>query len=419
MARHSERVEFTGAQGYKLAARLELPEDEPRAYALFVHGFTLGKDSVAASRIAQALANRGIATLRFDFTGLGGSDGDFANTNFQTNILDIEAAAHYLERTCQYPAIAIGHSLGGAAVLAASDLLTETKAVATIGAPFDPAHVAHHFESRKDEIEEDGEATVDLGGRPFTIQKHFLEALAEIDIAEKTAQMKKALLVMHSPLDATVDISNAEQIYRAAKHPKSFVSLDKADHLLSDKRDAAYVAQVLAGWAARYVEADAMEAPKEKPLPPNRVEVRETRKGPFGNTVRAGRHVLGADEPKSVGGRDSGPSPYDFLLAGLGSCTSMTVRMYADHKGWPLDFATVRLSHEKVHAKDCEDCESGRGKIDVITRELVLEGDLDADQRARLLEIADKCPVHRTLTEGEIKVRTTLAEAGTKAAGTS
>ena len=410
MARKSQKVTFTGAQGFELAARLELPEgEEPRAYALFVHGFTLGKDSVAASRIATALAERGIATLRFDFTGLGGSDGDFANTNFRTNILDIEAAAHFLARDYRWPAIVIGHSLGGAAVLAAADLLVDTKAIATIGAPFDPEHVTHNFDSHTDIICEEGEAVVDLGGRPFKIQRHFIEALGEIDLAAKIENLRKALLVMHSPLDQSVGIENAEQIYKAAKHPKSFVSLDKADHFLTDKRDAAYVAQVLAGWATRYVDIDPMEKDVPPPLPENLVEVRETRKGPFGNRVRVGRHVLGADEPKSMGGRDSGPSPYDYLLASLGACTSMTIRMYADRKKWPLDFATVRLSHNKVHAEDCADCETGSGKVDVIDRQITLEGDLSAEQRDRLLEIADKCPVHRTL-HGEIKVRSKLAE---------
>ncbi|MEQ8604654.1 MAG: bifunctional alpha/beta hydrolase/OsmC family protein [Marivibrio sp.] len=410
MARHSEKVTFTGAQGFELAARLELPEgDEPRAYALFVHGFTLGKDSVAASRIAAALAERGIATLRFDFTGLGGSDGDFANTNFRTNVLDVEAAAHFLAQERRAPAIVIGHSLGGAAVLAAADLLAQTKAIVTIGAPFDPDHVVHNFKEHKDVICEEGEAVVDLGGRPFKIQRHFLDALGEIDLAAKIGGMKKALLVMHSPLDATVGIENAERIYKAARHPKSFVSLDQANHLLTDKRDAAYVAQVLAGWAARYVDHDPMDKPAPTPLPDNLVEVRETRKGPFGNRVRVGRHELGADEPKSMGGRDSGPSPYDYLLASLGACTSMTIRMYADRKGWPLDYAAVRLQHEKVHAEDCADCETEGGKVDVIEREVTLEGELDAAQRAKLLEIADKCPVHRTL-HGEIKVRTKLAE---------
>jgi uncharacterized OsmC-like protein/fermentation-respiration switch protein FrsA (DUF1100 family) len=410
MARRSEKVVFRGSQGFDLAARLELPEgEEPRAYALFVHGFTLGKDSVAASRIAAALAERGIATLRFDFTGLGGSDGDFANTNFRTNMLDIEAAAHFLARERRAPAIAIGHSLGGAALLAAAELLPAAKAIATIGAPFDPTHVAHHFVDHKDVICAEGEAVVDLGGRPFKIERHFLEALGEVDLAAQLARLKKALLVMHSPLDATVGIENAERIYKAAKHPKSFVSLDRADHMLTDKRDAGYVAQVLAGWASRYVDLDPMDRPQQPPPPENLVEVRETRKGPFGARVRVGRHVLGADEPKSVGGRDSGPSPYDFLLTALGSCTSMTIRMYADRKGWPLDFATVRLHHAKTHAQDCADCDSPTGRIDEITREIALEGALSDEQRRKLLEIADKCPVHRTL-HGEIKVRTRLSE---------
>jgi uncharacterized OsmC-like protein/alpha/beta superfamily hydrolase len=406
MAVKSEKLTFAGAGGEALAARLDLPAGEPRAYALFAHCFTCSKDIFAAKRIAGALAEGGIAVLRFDFTGLGHSGGEFANTNFSSNVDDLIAAAEYLRANRAAPKLLIGHSLGGAAVLAAAARVPEAVAVATIGAPSDPGHVAHLFQGAADEIAAEGEAEVELAGRRFRVKKQFLDDIAAQNLEPALGTLRKALLLFHAPRDETVGIDNAGQIFGAAKHPKSFVSLDDADHLLSRKADAVYVAQVLAAWADRYLGMERESAPPLE-ADPGGVAVRERGNGRFAQEIAAGRHRFAADEPADYGGDDSGPTPYDLLLAGLGACTTMTLRMYAERKGWPLDRAEVRLTHEKIHARDCADCETRDGRIDRIDRRLKLEGPLEAAQREKLLEIADKCPVHRTLT-GEIKINTEL-----------
>ena len=399
MAARSEKVTFTGAQGDALAARLDLPAGTPRAYALFAHCFTCSKDIFAASRIAEGLTGHGIAVLRFDFTGLGASEGEFANTNFSSNVGDLVAAAEYLRAEHAAPKILIGHSLGGAAVLVAAGQVAEAVAVATIGAPADPAHVAHHFLDARPEIEAKGEAEVRLVGRPFRIQKQFLDDIENQKLERGIAAMKKALLVFHSPIDATVGVENAGQIFQAAKHPKSFVSLDDADHMLSRKTDAAYVADVLAAWADRYLGAGPeQEAAAGVSAEAGTVVVAETGEGLYAQAISVGgRHGLRADEPLGVGGGDSGPTPYDFLLAALGSCTTMTLRMYAERKKFALQRAAVTLRHDKIHAEDCAECETGEGRVDRIVRDIELTGDLTAEERQKLLEIADKCPVHRTL----------------------
>jgi uncharacterized OsmC-like protein/alpha/beta superfamily hydrolase len=407
MAVKSEKVTFPGVGGEILAARLDLPAGRPRAYALFAHCFTCNKDIFAAARIAAGLAERGIAVLRFDFTGLGASEGDFANTNFSSNVGDLLRAAAFLRDTREAPKLLIGHSLGGAAVLAAAGEVPEAVAVATIGAPADPAHVAAHFTAARPEIEAAGEAEVLLVGRPFRIKKQFLEDIAGQKLEGAIGGLRKALMVFHAPRDATVGIDNAGRIFTAAKHPKSFVSLDDADHLLSRKSDAVYVAEVLAAWAGRYLEDAAQEIDLRAPA--GKVVVEESGEGKFTQRIAAGAHQLRADEPESFGGLDSGPSPYDLVLAGLGACTSMTLRLYAERKGLALEKTRVTLTHDKIHAEDCADCETKAGKIDRIERVIDLKGALDAEQRARLLEIADKCPVHRTL-EGEILIETTAAE---------
>ena len=388
----AETIHFPGTQGFELAARLNLPDETPRAFALFAHCFTCSKDTKAASYISQALTEHGIAVLRFDFTGLGASGGEFADTSFSSNIGDLLAATDWLRKNRKAPQILIGHSLGGAAVLAAAPHVPEARAVATIGAPFEPAHVARLFSASRKDIEANGEATVDIGGRPFRVKKQFLDDLSRHNPAKTIGSLRKALLVFHSPNDAVVDIDNAAKIFQAAKHPKSFVSLDHADHLLSRAEDAAYAAEVLAAWSSRYLDrvADASQAVQG-------VRVVEAGEAKFAQRVYAGHHRLRADEPVSAGGTDTGPGPYELLLAALGACTSMTVRMYAAQKQWPLERVSVDLRHDKVYAIDCAECEITDGKIDKIERAITLEGNLDDAQRQRLLEIAKKCPVHRTL----------------------
>lgn len=401
----TERFQFTGEGSHQLAAALELPDGEPRAYALFAHCFTCGKDTLAAKRISVALAAKGIAVLRFDFTGLGSSEGDFANSTFSSNVADLVHAADHLRKVRTAPSILIGHSLGGAAILAAAGRMPEAKAVVTIAAPSDPAHVTGLFSEHLDSIRAQGEVEVSLAGRPFRIKREFLDDIAEQELMKDITGLHKALLVMQSPVDDTVGIDNATKIFVAARHPKSFVSLDHADHLLTKPADALYAADVIAAWASRYIDsakpAKAMDLAEE----PRRVVVQETRKSKFNQAITVGPHHLVADEPIAAGGEDAGPGPYDFLLAGLGACTSITMRLYADRKSLPLDRVTVTLKHSKIYAKDCAECETRDGMLDQIERDIAIDGALDAEQRKKLMEIADKCPVHRTLTS-EIRIVT-------------
>jgi putative redox protein len=406
----AEKFDFRNKEGNQLAALLDRPDGPIRAVALFAHCFTCGKDNRAARRIAEGLTLHGIAVLRFDFTGLGASEGEFANTTFSSNVDDLVAAADHLKQTFMAPAILIGHSLGGAAVLAAAHRIAEARAVVTIGAPADPAHVTGLIKGQIADLAMDGEVEVTLAGRPFKIRRAFLDDIAEQMLTPRIAALHKALLIFHSPTDDTVGIDNASHIFLAAKHPKSFISLAGADHLLSRRSDDAYVAQVIAAWAARYLDMGVEDlAAGDEPAddtPPGVVAVRETRRGKFQQEVVLGAHRLLADEPVKDGGLDSGPGPYDLLLAALGACTSMTVRLYADLKQIPLKRTRVRLRHEKIYAKDCAECETKEGKIDRIERVITFEGELSAEQRTKLLEIADKCPVHRTL-ESEVNIRTT------------
>lgn len=402
----TERITFPGHDGAPLDARLDLPAGPHLATALFAHCFTCGKDIPAARRIAARLAAIGIAVLRFDFTGLGHSGGEFANTTFSSNVADLMAAQAYLAARGMAPGLLVGHSLGGAAVLKAAAELPGLKAVATIGAPFDPGHVTHNFAAALPEIATRGEAEVHLGGRHFTIRKSFLEDVAAARLAPAIAALDAALLVLHAPRDAVVSIDNASQIFLAAKHPKSFISLDTADHMVSDPDDAEYAAEVIATWAARYLD---MKRPAPPPgTPEGVVRVREADPEGFLTDITSGDgHHLLADEPLAYGGTNRGLSPYGLLSAGLGACTSMTVRMYARRKGWPLEKISVDVSHDKVHAQDAEPANGL--KIDTWRRRITLTGPLDAAQRARLLEIADKCPVHRTL-ERSSTVITELVE---------
>jgi putative redox protein len=405
MASSSRPVSFPGAFGSSLAARLDSPAGAPLAYALLAHCFTCSKETKAAATISAALAERGFAVLRFDFTGLGGSEGDFANTNFSSNVDDLVAAADFLRREHAAPALLVGHSLGGTAVLGAAARIPEAVAVATLGSPFDPEHVLGLIKDSVGTIESEGDAQVAIAGRNFRIRKQFLDDIRAHKIGGAVAQLGKALMVMHSPRDAIVNIDNASRIFLAAKHPKSFVSLDPADHLMSNRADALYAGQLLAAWASRYVPARPQASPA---VESGKVLVRETREGKFTNQVLVGAHTIRADEPVAAGGLDTGPGPYDLLAASLGACTSMTLRSYADLKGIPLERVSVEVSHAKIYAADCAECETREGRIDRLDRLITLEGDLDAQQRARLLEIADKCPVHRTL-HSEVLIKTQLA----------
>lgn len=404
----SEKVSFKNHAGEDLAAVIEWPEEEsPLGFALFAHCFTCTKNIAAAVNISRALSSRRIAVLRFDFTGLGDSGGEFAATSFSHNVDDIIAASRYLAANHQAPQILIGHSLGGAAVLHAAGQIDAVRAVTTIGAPFHPGHARHLFSAASEKISSAGEAEVTIGGRPFIIRKAFIDDLHKQNPAEVINKLSVALLVMHSPLDKVVGIDNAAEIYKAAKHPKNFISLDQADHLLSRKGDSYYVADIISTWAKRYL--DVKEEPQTMPqVIDNRVTVR-TPSGGFYTDMFVNGHNLPADEPIAYGGTDRGPSPYDYLQASLGACTAMTVQMYARRKKWPLDDAVVRLRYGKVHAQDCEDCESPGHKIDQFERELELVGDLTSEQRQRLLEIAEKCPVHKTLLN-ETRINTNLRE---------
>jgi uncharacterized OsmC-like protein/fermentation-respiration switch protein FrsA (DUF1100 family) len=376
----SKPLTLPGIGGRPLSGRLDLPAGAARAYAIFAHCFTCSKESKAAVYISQSLAARGIAVLRLDF----------ADTVFSSNIGDLVRAADHLRETHQAPQILIGHSLGGAAVLAAAANVPETRAVVTIGSPFQPSHVLHLI-SDQDRIRTEGEADVHIGGRPMRIRREFIEDLERHDPARSVGELRKALLVLHAPRDAVVGIDNAAKIFMAAKHPKSFVSLDEADHLLSRAEDGAYAGEIIAAWASRYLDKETHEAVAG-------VQVVEALQGRFAVDVFAGRHRLRADEPATAGGADTGPSPYELLAAALGACTAMTMRLYAERKQIPLERVSVDLSHGKVHAADCAVCDTKEGKIDRIERVVTLQGPLDADQRAKLLEIADKCPVHRTLS---------------------
>ncbi|WP_374653812.1 alpha/beta fold hydrolase [Dongia sp.] len=394
----TERFDFRSADGHRLSGRLDLPATAPRAFALFAHCFTCTKQSIAAVRIARALTQRGIGVLRFDFTGLGESEGDFADSTFSGNVRDLVAAAGEMTAKGMAPRLLIGHSLGGAAVLAGAADIDSVAAVAVIGAPFDVKHVTLQFGDHLPDLLEKGEAEVDLGGRPFNMRRAFIDDLERHDQKSRIANLKRALLVLHSPADQTVGADNAGAIFQAARHPKSFVSLDNADHLLTRPSDASYAADVIAAWASRYLASDLDWAGE---LSENRVVVEETGGGRYQVAVKTGHAQFLADEPREVGGLGSGPTPHQLLAAGLGACTTMTLRMYAERKGWPV--AHIRTVVE--HAREAGDM----AQPDLFTRAVTLTGDLDAEQRARLIEIAGKCPVHKTLTAGA-RIATVAAE---------
>jgi putative redox protein len=396
-----QRFSFQNSYGQTLSARIELPSNQkPAAFALFAHCFTCSKDLLAVKNISRALNEEGIGVMRFDFTGLGQSEGDFADSNFSSNVQDLVAAANALAAEFEAPQLIIGHSLGGAAAIFAASEIESIKAVATIGSPSQPEHVQHLLKGSLDTIAENDSALVNIGGRDFTIKKQFVDDLQNRNMFKVVKALRKPILVLHSPQDTTVGIQNAADIYSAAMHPKSFVSLDGADHLLSRKTDSTYAGSIIAGWASRYLDLSKNETFRAE----NQVSVHIGSEG-FTTDIVAGKHALRADEPESVGGDNFGPNPYDLLLASLGACTAMTIRMYADRKGWPLEDVFVHLAHDKKHASDCDSCETTSGKIDHIEKSIEIIGELDDTQRKRLLEIADKCPVHRTL-HSEVVVKT-------------
>ena len=404
---HSERIEFSGHEGSALAARLDLPEGPVRATALFAHCFTCSKDIPAARRIAGRLAARGIAVLRFDFTGLGHSGGEFANTGFSSNVADLVKAAEYLEGRDMAPQLLIGHSLGGAAAIKVAAEIPGLKALVTIAAPADPEHVLKNFGDTLEEIRDKGTAEVSLAGRRFEIRREFIEDIEASSLDAALPRLGAALLVLHSPIDSLVDIDNAATIFQAAKHPKSFVTLDDADHLISREADAEYAADVIVSWSSRYLELAAEPTPEA--VPEGLVRVAEADpEGLRQDVVVGGKHSLVVDEPENMGGSDLGPTPYQFLSAGLGACTAMTIRLYARHKKIPLEHVDVEVSHNKAHGEECEHCEETPDEVDVFRRQIRLEGELTEEQRERLLAIADKCPVHRTLHEKAV-IETALA----------
>ncbi|MFZ9051433.1 MAG: alpha/beta fold hydrolase [Woeseiaceae bacterium] len=396
-------MQFPNAAGQMLSGILDLPAAAPHAYALFAHCFTCSKNLRAANSISRAMTDAGLGVLRFDFTGLGQSEGEFADSNFSGNVSDLLAAASFLGSHYAPPAILVGHSLGGTAVLQAAAHLPEAVAVATIGAPAEPAHVMALFTNAEAELRQEGVAEVDIGGRPFMIKKQLIDDLERQNLTATIGALRKALLILHAPLDDIVDIENAGQLFAAAKHPKSFISLDKADHLLSRSEDSMYVGHVLAAWATRYLPV----APGPAADTPEGVVVASNSEDSFRTDIQVGKHLLVADEPADFGGSDLGPSPYGLLSAALAACTTMTLRLYARHKKLDLQQITARVSHRKIHVEACEDCESDTGNVDELRRRISLVGNLSDEERQRLLQIADKCPVHRSL-HGEIKIRSAL-----------
>jgi putative redox protein len=390
----TQRLTFQGANGARLSARLELPVDErPIAYALFAHCFTCSKQYKAVVNISRALAQAHIGVLRFDFTGLGESEGDFADTTFSSNVDDLVAAAQYLEQNHEAPAILVGHSLGGAAVLQAAGRIPSAVAVATINAPAEPQHVKRHLKSSIEEIEANGAAQVLLAGRPFTIKKEFLDDLNQQNMERVISGLDRALLVFQSPDDAIVLSENGRRIFETAREPKSFISLPGADHLLTRPEDSEFVGASISAWAVRYLGAQKLT--REEHAPKSLVFVK-TGRARYHTEIFAGGHALVADEPESIGGTDTGPTPWGLLMASLGACTTITLRMYADRKQWPLEEIGVKLEHRKPEPA----AQSDTPPKHEIVQDLELVGSLDDAQRERLFEIAHRCPVHRALEAG-------------------
>ena len=394
---YTEKISFTGHDGHELAARMDLPATPPKAYALFAHCFSCSKDVLAASRVSRGLVDHGIAVLRFDFTGLGASEGEFENTNFSSNVQDLISAANWLEKTHGSADLLIGHSLGGAAAIVAAVQLPAVKAVATLGAPSDASHILRQLSDHLDTIDTQGCAEVKIASRPFTIKKQFVDDVKDAKVREAAAHLKRPLLILHSPYDETVGIDNATSLFMAAKHPKSFISLDHADHLLSAPADAAYAADAIAAWSERYVSQSKANAPPAPFTGHGSIRVQETGEGGYANYVVTESHLLRSDEPQSIGGLNTGPTPMEYLSGALGACTSITLRMYLNRKGWPVDQINVDVIHTKAETPD----ETG-WKQDRFERLLSVKGDLTDEQKSKLIDIANKCPVHKSLHHASV-----------------
>ena len=392
----STKLNIENKNGLILQAHLELPANQkPNRYAIFAHCFTCTSSLSAVKNISRALTNYGFGVVRFDFTGLGKSEGEFAESHFSANVDDLIAVSNYMESHYKAPELLVGHSLGGAAVITAASRLDNVKAVATIGAPATVSHVTHLFSHDIDSIRKGELTEVNIGGRPFKINPEFVSDFDKTDLPSVVKNLRKPLLILHSPTDTIVGIKNAEQLYHNAHHPKSFVTLDNADHLLTNSNDSNYAGNLIGTWVQRYFEPEEntmLETQGEQLV--GHLNLVEDN---FTTSIQTKKHSMIADEPASVGGDDFGPSPYEYLNAGLAACTVMTLKMYAQRKQWDLQEVFVYISHSKKHSDELELDIEEPGYLDHISKKLKFVGNLDASQKQRLKEIASRCPVHKTI----------------------
>lgn len=398
----TKNLRITNRQGITLNAMLDVPDlGQPRGYAIFAHCFTCSGNFRPVKNISQQLVQLGMGVLRFDFTGLGHSEGEFADSHISANVQDLEDVYRYFQQYYRAPELLIGHSLGGAAAIIGAARLADIKAVATIGTPATVQHTTKHFADQLQGLQEQQDVEVNIGGRPFTINRNFVDQFAQTDLPQVVHELKKPLLILHSPVDAVVDISNAQQLFHQAFHPKSFVSLDQADHLLLKDADSRYAGSVIAGWVQRYLlprQLRAVDTKGEQLV----AHLRPEQDG-FATSLQTSEHAFIADEPASVGGSNLGASPYQYLSGALAACTTMTLKIYARQKKWDLQEVFVYISHNKQHIDDM----GKKTWLDVMDKKIELVGNLSAEQRQKLAEIAAKCPVHKTLL-GTVEINTKL-----------